>query len=120
MDSGRCEAVVGAASSGGGWSVSVSETDVLPQMQVRMAMAVAALMMAHQVAGKAARDGIFLSQFETSTLPTMVAVAALAAVIFSVLRGRTLVRLGPQRITAISFAVSGVLQAAEWLLLQYH
>ena len=40
-----------------------------PQTQVRMAMAVSALMMAHQVAGKAARDGIFLSQFRTSALP---------------------------------------------------
>jgi hypothetical protein len=85
-----------------------------------MAMAVAALMMAHQVAGKAARDGIFLSQFSSSTLPTMVAAAAAVAVISSVLRGRTLVRVGPQRITAMSFAASGVLQAAEWGLLQYH
>jgi hypothetical protein len=85
-----------------------------------MAMAVSALMMAHQVAGKAARDGIFLSQFPASTLPRMVAAAALVAVISSVLRGRTLVRVGPQRITAISFAASGFLQAGEWLLLQYH
>ena len=29
--------------------------------EIHMAMAVAGLMMAHQVAGKAARDGIFLS-----------------------------------------------------------
>jgi hypothetical protein len=85
-----------------------------------MAMAVSALMMAHQVAGKAARDGIFLSQFDTSTLPKMVAAAALVAIISSVLRGRTLVRVGPFRVTAISFAVSGALQAFEWLLLQYH
>src|SRR6185436_13656214 len=85
-----------------------------------MAMAVSALMMAHQVAGKAARDGIFLSQFDTLTLPKMVAAAALFAVISSIVRGRTLVRFGPLRLTAISFAASGVLQAAQWLLLQYH
>ena len=91
-----------------------------PQTQAPMAMAISALMMAHQVAGKAARDGIFLSQFDTATLPKMVAAAALVAVISSVLRGRTLVRVGPLRITALSFAVSGILQAAEWLLLQYH
>jgi AAA family ATP:ADP antiporter len=85
-----------------------------------MAMAISGLMMAHQVAGKAARDGIFLSHFDTSNLPKIVAAAALVSVISSVVRGRTLVRLGPLRITAVSFAVSGVLQLAEWLLLQYH
>src|SRR5262245_46343043 len=85
-----------------------------------MAMVIAALMMAHQVAGKAARDGIFLSQFNTSALPTIITVAAIAAGVASFLRGRTLVRLGPFRITAISFAASGVLQAAEWVLLRYY
>jgi hypothetical protein len=88
--------------------------------QARMAMAISALMMAHQVAGKAARDGIFLSQFTTSDLPTIVAAAAIAAVVFSIARGPMLVRVGPFRITPVSFAVSGVLQAAEWLLLRYH
>ena len=33
-----------------------------------------ALMMAHQVAGKASRDAIFLSQFRTADLPAMVTV----------------------------------------------
>jgi hypothetical protein len=77
-------------------------------------------MMAHQVAGKAARDGIFLSQFSTTALPKIVAAAALVAVIGSVFGGRTLVRVGPLRVTVLSFAVSGVLQAGEWLLLQLH
>jgi hypothetical protein len=80
-------------------------------------MAVAGLMMAQQVAGKAARDGIFLSQFSTSALPKVVAAASLVAIIASILRGRTLVRAGPLRATTLSFAVSGVLQAGLWLLL---
>jgi len=88
--------------------------------QVQMAMAISGLMMAHQVAGKATRDAIFLSQFKTTALPTMVAAAAIVAVVISVLRGRTLVRLGPFRITAVSFAASGALQFAEWLLLGYN
>ncbi|MCI0403451.1 MAG: hypothetical protein L0212_08010, partial [Acidobacteria bacterium] len=92
----------------------------LPDTQIRMAMAVAALMMAHQVAGKAARDGIFLSQFSTTALPKIVVAAALVAVISSILRGRTLVRAGPLRVTVLFFAASGVLQAGEWLLLQFH
>src|SRR5262249_9085499 len=47
-------------------------------------------------------------------------VSAIVAVIASVLRGRSLVRFGPFRITAASFAISGALQAVEWLLLRYH
>ena len=84
-----------------------------------MAMAISGLMMTHQVAGKATRDAIFLSQFGTAALPTMMAVAAIAAVVISVLRGRTLVRFGPFRITPISFAASGVLHSFEWLFLRY-
>ena len=47
------------------------------------------------------------------------ATAALAAVVISFWRGRTLVRFGPFRVTALSFAASGVLQVAEWMLLRY-
>jgi hypothetical protein len=88
--------------------------------QARMAMAISALMMTHQVAGKATRDAIFLSQFRPSALPTIVAVAAIAAVVMSIARGPMLVRGGPFRITAVSFAVSGVLQGGEWLLLRHY
>jgi hypothetical protein len=48
------------------------------------------------------------------------AAAALVAVTGSIVRGRTLVRAGPLRVTAMSFAASSVLQAGEWLLLQSH
>ena len=89
------------------------------EAQIRIAMTVSGLMMAHQVAGKATRDAIFLSQFKTNALPTMVATAALAAVVISFWRGRTLVRFGPFRVTAVSFAASGVLQVAERMLLRY-
>ncbi len=87
--------------------------------QIRMAMTVSALMMAHQVAGKASRDAIFLSHFRTADLPAMVTVAAIAAIAVSVVGSRTLVRLGPQRVTPAAFTVSSVLQFAEWLLLSY-
>src|SRR4051794_18349833 len=86
---------------------------------IRIAMIISGLMMAHQVAGKATRDAIFLSQFETTALPTMVATAALVAVVISFWRGRTLVRFGPYRVTAVSFAGSGVLHVAELMLLPY-
>src|SRR5262245_45773528 len=85
--------------------------------QIRMAMAVSGLMMAHQVAGKASRDAIFLSQFRTADLPAMVTVAAIAAIVASIVGSRTLVRLGPHRIAPVSFALSSLLQFGEWVLL---
>jgi hypothetical protein len=61
--------------------------------QIRIAMTVSGLMMAHQVAGKATRDAIFLSQFKITALPTMMATAALAAVSLENLQ-----QLEPQRV----------------------
>ena len=91
--------------------------DAPHRSQIRLAMAILALITGHLVAGKTSRDAIFLSQFSTSNLPAMIAVAAIAAVIMSVLGSRILVRLGPNRMIVGSFALSGILQAAEWVLL---
>ena len=77
-------------------------------------MVTSALMMAHQVAGKASRDAIFLSHFGTSALPAMVTVAAIAAIVTSVVGSRIFVRLGPYRVAPVAFALSGVVQIAEW------
>ena len=87
--------------------------------QTRIAMAVCGLMMAHQVAGKASRDAIFLSQFRTSDLPGMVTAAAITAIAVSMLGSRMLVRVGPYRIAPVSFLLSSALQFAEWLFLGY-
>jgi hypothetical protein len=87
--------------------------------QSNMAMAVSGLLIAHQVAGKASRDAIFLSQFRTADLPAIVTVAAIVAVAASVVGSRTLVRSGPHRILPLAFALSGALQFAEWLLLGF-
>src|ERR1044071_3503652 len=85
----------------------------------RMAMAISGLIMAYLVAAKVSRDAIFLSQFSTSDLPAMIAIAAMLAVAMSVLGGRMLVRLGPSRMTISSFALSGILQVGEWMLFGY-
>jgi len=82
-------------------------------------MVASASMMAHQVAGKASRDGIFLSQFGISALPAMVTAAAIAAIVTSIVGSRILVRLGPHRLVPVSFALSGMVQIAEWFLLKY-
>src|SRR5215212_5750825 len=79
------------------------------------AMAAAAFMLAHQVAGKAARDALFLSQYDPRDLPKIVVVAALAAVILSSAFSRSLERFGPRRMVPFTFAISAALHAFEWL-----
>ncbi len=85
----------------------------------RMAMVILGLISAHLVAAKTSRDAIFLSQFNASNLPAIIAAAAIAAAAMSVLGGRMMVRLGPNRMTRFSFVLSGSLQVAEWMLLGY-
>ena len=82
-----------------------------------MAMAVSGLLVAHQVAGKALRDAIFLSQFSMTNLPAMVTVAAIVSIAASIAGSRILVRSGPQRVLPLAFILSSALQSAEWLLL---
>jgi hypothetical protein len=93
--------------------------EALHRPPTRMAMTILGLITAYLVAARASRDALFLSQFSTSDLPAMVAVAAIGAVAMSMLCSRMLVRLGPNRMTAFSFALSGVMQVAEWMLFGY-
>ncbi len=78
----------------------------------------AALMLAHQVAGKAARDGLFLSRYEASALPKMVLAAAAVAVLCGWLFGVLLKRYSPQRVVPGALLLSAALQGAEWVLLE--
>jgi len=87
--------------------------------EIKIAMVISALTMAHQVAGKASRDAIFLSQFSIAQLPVMVTFAALAAIAASLVGSRISVRFGPHRVAPVSFALSGLLQFAEWFVLGY-
>src|ERR1039458_2297864 len=93
--------------------------EALHRPPTRMAMTILGLITAYLVAARASRDALFLSQFSTSDLPAMVAVAAIGAVVMSMLCSRMLVRLGPNRMTAFSFALSGVMKVAEWMLFGY-
>src|SRR5262245_5453465 len=76
------------------------------------------LMMAHQVAGKAVRDGLFLSRFAPRDLPKVVVAAALAAVLLGLGFARILGRSGPLRVVPLSFAVGSFLHLAEYAMLQ--
>ena len=74
--------------------------------------------MAHQVAGKAVRDGLFLSQFSPGDLPKVMVLAALVAVLLGIAFSRMLARYGPVRVMPGAFAVGALLHAVEFGLLQ--
>jgi hypothetical protein len=79
-------------------------------------MVAAALMIAHQVAGKAVRDGLFLAEFEVTDLPKMVAFAAGCALAAGYGFSRLLEGLGPRRLVPTAFAVSAVGQLGEFVI----
>jgi AAA family ATP:ADP antiporter len=81
-------------------------------------VAASSLMLAHQVAGKALRDGLFLSRFAASDLPKIVAASALVAVLLGLGFARILGRYGPFRVVPIAFGAGAVMHLAEYLMLQ--
>ncbi len=81
------------------------------------AMLGAGLLMAHQVAGKAARDAIFLSNYDPKSLPAMMVAGALAALLLGVVSSRLLSRLTPARVVPVAFLASALLQLVEWRLI---
>jgi len=81
------------------------------------AMAAAAFMLAHQVAGKAARDALFLAEYSPRDLPKMVVAAALASIILSLGFSRLLARFGPRLMIPVAYLFSAALHGAEWLFL---
>src|SRR5512138_2589123 len=71
----------------------------------------------HLLAGRAARDGYFLSSFDPSRLPEMVAAAAACSLLASFVAGSLLQRSSPVRLLPSAFLISGFLQLGEWFLL---
>ncbi|HWR50644.1 MAG TPA: hypothetical protein VN428_06030 [Bryobacteraceae bacterium] len=82
-----------------------------------VAMLGAGILMAHQVGAKAARDAVFLSNYDPKALPAMVFAGAAASVLLGVLASRLLSRYTPSRIVPPAFLVSALLQFGEWRLL---
>ncbi len=80
-------------------------------------MLAAAVLMAHQVGAKAARDAIFLSHYSATDLPAMVAAAAGAAILLGLGTSHILSRHAPSRIVPWAFVLSAALQLGEWRLL---
>lgn len=79
----------------------------------------AGAMIANQVAGKAARDAIFLSNFPVTDLPTMLVVAAVASIASVLLVSQIMTRIGPRLFVSAAFALSASVLLAEWVIFQY-
>ncbi|MDX2266746.1 MAG: hypothetical protein NW208_01490 [Bryobacter sp.] len=84
-----------------------------------LSMGSAVLLLAHQLAGKAARDGLFLSRFEAGDLPKVVVLAALVAVVLGLGFARLLSRYGPQHLVPFGMLASGLLHGLEYLALSW-
>ena len=80
-------------------------------------MLTAALAIAHQVAGKSLREGLFLSTYSVADLPKAMLGSALAAIPIVLFVARLMTRLGPDRLTPGLFVTSALLSLLEWALL---
>jgi AAA family ATP:ADP antiporter len=73
-------------------------------------------MIATQVAGKAARDALFLSNYHISALPVMLVVSALLSIGAVLFAARAITLLGPARVIPWFFLTSAALLIGEWAL----
>lgn len=80
----------------------------------------ATLMIAHQIAGKATRDALFLSQFDVTVLPKIVMASAVTSMLAVVAMARLLAQFGPTRVIPGAFALSSILFVASWQLCGTH
>jgi ATP/ADP translocase len=83
----------------------------------RAAMVTAFAMIAHQVGGKAARDALFLSSFEVSSLPYMIMASAVVSIVVALASSRLMSAMTPANVMPVAFTASAVLQVGEWALL---
>src|SRR5262245_51928206 len=76
----------------------------------------AAALIAHQVAGKATRDALFLSHFDVAKLAWIVMAAAFLAIVTGVVGARLISKLAPARVVPQAFLASAALLILEWAL----
>jgi len=83
------------------------------------ALIAATTMIAQQVAGKATRDALFLSNFDVTNLPKVVIAAAIASITGVLIMSRLLSRVSPITLVPAVFGLSAILFVGEWILLDY-
>jgi ATP:ADP antiporter, AAA family len=89
-----------------------SENDRL----VLTAIVSAGAMIAFQVAGKATRDALFLSNFPVTALPGMSAASAALSIAAVLAASRLLSLKSPHIVIPAAFGVSSILLIAEWMI----
>jgi hypothetical protein len=75
-----------------------------------------AAMIAQQVAGKATRDALFLTNFDVTSLPLMMAGSAVLSIFAVLWLSKMILRHSPERVVPASFGVSGAALLAAWAL----
>jgi hypothetical protein len=83
------------------------------------ALLAATVIIGHQVAGKATRDALFLSNFDVTNLPKIVIASAIASMAGVLVMSRLLAHISPIRVVPSIFALSALLFVGEWILLDY-
>jgi hypothetical protein len=87
-----------------------------PTPAITSAMVCAAAVGAQFVAGKAARDALFLANLDVTALPAMVVATAVFSILLVALSSRGLRRVAPGTLVPAVFALSAALFLADWAL----
>ena len=87
-----------------------------PTTAVTTAMVCAGAVGAQFVAGKAARDALFLANLDVTALPAMVVATAAFSILLVALSSRGLRRVPPGTFVPAAFALSAALLLADWAL----
>src|SRR5512144_28739 len=87
---------------------AVTDSTVDDRRAAFAAAAAAAAMIAQQVAGKATRDALFLSNFPVTTLPRIVIASAVLSALIVLAWARLLRRRGPWPLMPLAFVASGL------------
>src|SRR5206468_5699684 len=69
---------------------------------------------AQYIAGKAARDAVFLARYEASALPSMIIWTSIFSIALVVASSKGLRKVSPGRWVPIAFAASAILFIVEW------
>jgi ATP:ADP antiporter, AAA family len=82
------------------------------------AMLCSAAVTAQFVAGKAARDALYLTQLSVTTLPATVMATSVVSILMVIVSSTALRRLTPSVFVSGAFSVSAVMLIAEWALVR--
>lgn len=95
-------------------------TSVDPRKPLLLSLLAATLIIAHQVAAKATRDAVFLSQFSITELPKIVIASALVSMLGVIAFSGLLSRFGPPRVIPAAFVLSAIVFCASWTAYALH